>query len=62
MNLEAKKILDDLAGSIGGIAESERQEVESKFLESPSHADGARSGAVEPISERADALVASIEG
>lgn len=42
MNLEAKKILDDLAGSIGGIAESERQEVESRFLQSPSNADGAR--------------------
>jgi len=42
MNLEAKKILDDLAGSIGGIDESEKQKLEARFLQSPSHADGAR--------------------
>jgi hypothetical protein len=42
MNHEAEKILDDLAGSIGVRIESERQEVESRFLQSPSHTDGAR--------------------
>ena len=42
MNHEAEKILDDLAGSIGVRIESERQEVEVGFLQSPSHTDGAR--------------------